>query len=385
MMRTTIITALLIPVMALPVFAQGIEPPADPLAGRLVFEAKGCLHCHALGGYGGTVGPDFARDQFLGNAADLTSALWNHIPEMNREYRRHGLTRPSLSESEMVQLMGFLYYLRYLGEPGSALRGKALLDEKGCTACHGSNSTAPDFKALEQDVSPVNLVQAMWNHGPAMQEEADARGITYPVLGPDDIADISAYLQLAVADHVRIRMTPGNPNRGREVFAAKKCTVCHSTSGEKGKLGPDFHSRDLQRSITQIASLMWNHAPMMHEHMKSERLAWPVFKGSEMADLIAYLYFLGFQDEPGNARVGRSIFEEKRCVSCHESSDKAAGPDLTHIQRPGSVIGLAALMWNHAAEMEDLLLARNLAWPQMDGNGMNNLYAYLHTHMKGGN
>lgn len=382
----TIISLLVILATAAVASAQETGLPADPLSGRLVFEAKGCLNCHSLGGYGGTVGPDFAQEQFFGSAAELASALWDHIPAMNREYRRLGVPRPTLSESEMRQLMGFLYYLRYLGEPGSALRGKRLLEEKECYACHGSsgNSAAPEFKDLKEDVSPVNLVQAMWNHGPAMQKEATERGIPYPLLGPDDVGDISAYLQLAVGDQNRVRMSPGNPSRGKTVFQTKKCTVCHSVDGGAGKIGPDFHARDLRRSITQIASLMWNHAPLMNEYMKTERVEWPVFSGPDMADLIAYLYFLGFQDEPGDAHAGRAVFEEKRCANCHEAGDPKTGPNLATIRRPASVIGLAALMWNHASRMEDLLLARNLTWPQLNGGEMQNLFAYLHTHMKAG-
>jgi hypothetical protein len=34
---------------------------------------------------------------------------------------------------------------------------------------------------------------------------------------------------------------------------------------------------------------MWNHAGQMTEMMVEENVAWPVLKGGEMADLIAYL------------------------------------------------------------------------------------------------
>ena len=34
---------------------------------------------------------------------------------------------------------------------------------------------------------------------------------------------------------------------------------------------------------------MWNHAGQMSEMMVEENVAWPVLKGGEMADLIAYL------------------------------------------------------------------------------------------------
>ena len=37
---------------------------------------------------------------------------------------------------------------------------------------------------------------------------------------------------------------------------------------------------------------MWNHASTMEERMLQESVEWPVFKGGEMADLIAYLLSL---------------------------------------------------------------------------------------------
>ena len=377
-------TILLICGIASPTVAQDLSLPSDPLSGRLVFEEKGCIRCHALGGYGGTVGPDFAEEHFFGSSAELASALWNHIPEMNRKYRQRGIERPTLTESEMLNLMGFLYYLRYLGEPGSALTGGRLLEEKGCLSCHDPASTGssvgPSFTDLEHEVSPVNLVQAMWNHVPAMQEEAYELGMAYPVLGDDDINDISAYLQIASAQGTRIRMSTGDPNEGRQTFDAKHCTACHTVDGSDDKVGPDFLATDLERSVTQIAGLMWNHGPLMREYMATEKVEWPEFSGNEMADLIAYLYFLGFWDEPGNESAGAAVMVDKGCTSCHKPDETSDAPDLASIAKPASLVDLASLMWNHAAEMEDLVLTRNMEWPELSKKEIQDLYAFLNAH-----
>lgn len=368
------------------VLAQEPGLPSDPLSGRLVFEEKGCLDCHALGGYGGTIGPDLALEHFSGSSADLAAILWNHLPEMNRKYRQVGRERPTFTESEMLNLMGFLYYLRYLGEPGSALRGKALLKEKGCLACHEQDregvSVAPGFDETETSFSPVTLVQAMWNHIPAMHEEVERLGMEYPLLHGGDISDISAYLSLASAHESRARIAPGNPVDGRNVFEAKHCSACHTVDGSSAKIGPDFRETDLNSSVTEIAGMMWNHGPLMRKHMAAEQVDWPEFFGNEMADLIAYLYFLEFQAEPGDPTAGKSVSIDKGCSTCHRDAATAPAPGFESITHPNSLVGLATLMWNHAADMEDVVLTRNMKWPELDATETRDLYAFLKTHAK---
>jgi hypothetical protein len=53
---------------------------------------------------------------------------------------------------------------------------------------------------------------------------------------------------------------------------------------------------------------MWNHGPEMWLEMKERGIERPDFNGEEMADVIAYLYFLKFVDQPGNPVEGENSF-----------------------------------------------------------------------------
>jgi hypothetical protein len=47
-------------------------------------------------------------------------------------------------------------------------------------------------------------------------------------------------------------------------------------------------------SLGMVAAL-WKHGPAMADRMRRDKVAWPRFKGSEMADLIAYLHGAEFK------------------------------------------------------------------------------------------
>ena len=96
-----------------------------------------------------------------------------------------------------------------------------------------------------------------------------------------------------------------------------------------------------------------------------------------MADLIAYLYFLVFEDKPGDPSIGERVFEDKECAWCHEKGGDGIGTDLASLRRFNSPIRMAQLMWNHAPEMEDLLEVKNEEWPKLTVAEMQDLYAYL--------
>ncbi|MEE9171090.1 MAG: c-type cytochrome [bacterium] len=383
-MRFSIQLTICVFVTAANLYAQEIELPSNPLRGRIEFEEKGCIECHSISGFGGTIAPDLGKEQYYGSFLELASIIWNHLPEMDRKYRQLKVERPNFTQDEMLNLIGFLYYLRYLGEPGSVAQGQRLLTTKGCMACHEvagkGGHVGPDFGQIQQYASPLYIVQAMWNHGPAMQEEMKESQIDYPTLTGGNIVDISAYIRQAATGNTEIRMSPGNPVRGEAVFGEKSCQNCHSVDEKEEKVGPNLSEIDLKKSVTEIAGLMWNHSPTMIGYMNEESIEWPQFEGREMADLIAYLYFLGFEDTPGDLRLGEEVFIDKGCAGCHEEGG-GLGPDLAILRRFGSPIRMIQLMWNHAPKMEDLLLSQNEEWPKLTTKEMQDLYAYLRSQL----
>jgi cytochrome c551/c552 len=382
-MRCTFYLIISIVIFVTNIFGQELKLPSNPLDGRIVFEEKGCIICHSLSGYGGSNGPDLARQKYYGSFLELASIIWNHIPEMDRKFRQLKIERPHFNKKEMSDLIYFIYYLRYLGEPGSVSNGTKLLTSKGCINCHQvsgrDGSAAPDFAKLQQFASPVYMAQAMWNHGPSMMEKMEELKINYPEISGENIADITAYIRQSTLTSTEIRMSPGNPSKGKLVFTKKGCINCHQLKSTKGKTAPILSELKLNRSVTEIAALMWNHSPTMLSFMQEESIEYPLFDGNEMADLIAYLYFLGFEDPPGDSDEGELVFVDKGCASCHEEENKGIGPDLSDLKSMKSRIMILQRMWNHASQMEDLLLIRNNQWPELTAKEMQDLSEYLKT------
>lgn len=365
--------------------------PSEPLKGRIVFEEKHCTRCHSIAGTGGDIGPDLAASYFDGTFLDLASTFWNHVPDMVVEYKRVNLAWPQFTVDEVTHLISYLYYLRYLGAPGNVARGQQHLKSKGCSSCHSvgeaGGKLGPALDRLKKYASPIYVVQAIWNHGPEMQAMMNEMGIARPKFTGQEIADIGAYIRAVSQWTMRekIYLSPGNPNDGRVVFARKRCDGCHSVHGVGGDAGPAIDDVDLGMSATGIAAIMWNHSAEMLSTMRQERITWPTFDGKEMADLIAYLYFVTFIDPPGDASQGQALFQEKQCMSCHSIGGTGGdiGPDLAERLTAGRT-GVAVLttMINHAAKMSEQVLSRGEKWPVLTGQEMRDIFAYLDATLK---
>ncbi len=171
----------------------------------------------------------------------------------------------------------------------------------------------------------------------------------------------------------------GDPIRGQALFVSKRCVDCHAVRGTGGRIGPDLGRTAVKGSFPEIAAGLWNHSVVMHERMREFRVAPPTFDGNELADLIAFLYFLNYFDEPGDPRNGKALFAEKHCIRCHAVGREGGmiGPRLDAIPRGTPPLRIAQALWNHGPAMTSAMRRMKLDPPRFRGNEFLDLVAFL--------
>jgi mono/diheme cytochrome c family protein len=356
--------------------------PGSPLEGSQLFASKGCIGCHAVHGAGGTAGPDLGRGILKRPLLDIAAVMWNHTPGMEHQFQEKRLTRPTFEPAQMASLLAFLYYLGSLDPPGDADRGAVLFRQKGCQTCHTvggqGGRVGPDLTKYSRYASPLFLTAALWNRGRAMARVMERERITRATFEGSDIPDLLAYIRSGGSGTERVYAPPGSPKRGEALFTQKRCVECHSVRGRGGKIGPDL-ATSIKGSLTQIAGAMWNHGPRMWAKMDERGIQVPPLDSQEMSDLVSYLYFLQFIDPPGDARRGAAVYKEKRCGRCHGSpGTKLVAPALTSVVlKLKTPLAVVTAMWNHAGQMTETTLEKNVVWPVRKGGEMADLMAYL--------
>jgi len=368
-----------------------VELPDNPAAGARLFAEKSCVRCHSLGGEQSRVGPDLGRIHLTGTVLDIAGAFWNHSPVMREKMRDLKIPAPTMTSREMADLVAFLtayrYYLTELGQPGDPAEGRQVFAAKGCTRCHGGkddwDKPGPSLDRYRGRFSPIYLAQAMWNHGPEMAKLMRGQSIPWPKLAGREMGDLLAYLQAGNggASAPRVYFEPGSPRRGRELFASKRCDACHAVAGKGGSGGPDLgtRGRELVGSVSAVAGVMWNHGQGMTAEFARRGIPHVKFSGQEMADVIAYLYFVNYASVTGHPERGARLFSE-RCVTCHSVGGGAVvGPDLAGPPGLDDPIAIVAAMWNHSPRMEEESRRRGMLWPRFQTGDTADLTAFLLT------
>jgi mono/diheme cytochrome c family protein len=171
----------------------------------------------------------------------------------------------------------------------------------------------------------------------------------------------------------------GDPIQGQRLFVDKGCVRCHAVRGAGGRIGPDLGRKTTRNSFYEIAALMWNHSPGMAGKMEEYRVTRAAFEEDELSDLISFLHFLNYFDEPGDPRAGRILFTEKLCVRCHKVGEEggSAGPPLDTIPRDIAPLHIAGALWNHGPEMISAIRASGLEVPKFADTEIIDLFAYL--------
>ncbi len=265
---------------------QFAERHGDAGQGRRVFRASRCDVCHGLTKPGKQGIRPVAEWPALEDALDLASALWNRAPEMRSALDAAKVPYPELTATELTDLIAYLKRLPSAQHaqtgslPPSAEIGRGIYTSKGCEGCHtGSDSleSRPTFFTFS------DLAAALWNHS-----------FRVPAKGAP-LVDVEMEQLVSYLVSMQFFEERGDPARGRKIYEAKRCGLCHD---DPSSGAPPRSAMSGRMTSFGIFAALWKHGPAMLQKMRDRKFAWPRFTGSEMADLSAYLHGLELKKRP---------------------------------------------------------------------------------------
>jgi cytochrome c2 len=151
----------------------------DVANGQKLFEKKNCTKCHSIFGKGGKIGPDLGDAISQSSVTELTALLWNHSPRMQEKMAELKLPYPYFSETEMSDLIVFLYSLNYEDKPGDLVNGEAVFDKKNCADCHFESE-----EDMQKYIAKIKMAATMVS-----------QAVPWPELSGQEIRDILSFLQ----------------------------------------------------------------------------------------------------------------------------------------------------------------------------------------------
>lgn len=181
---------------------------------------------------------------------------------------------------------------------------------------------------------------------------------------------------------------PENPAIGSEVFIRKGCINCHTILGVGGTIGPALGGARLHLSFMDLAGIMWNHSPAMERKFLEEKFRRPRFTSEEMKNLMAFLYYLDYFDQPGNPEEGKRLFQEKKCSACHSLGGKGGmalsppphPPPLDRFKQYVSPIFFVTALWNAMKNMTKAIREhhhQNMERSLFRENDLSNILSYI--------
>ena len=174
----------------------------DPAKGRQIYAEAGCAACHAINGVGGSLGPDLGQPPvYHKTVTQMAGSMWNHAPQMRQMAEVRGVTPRPLAESEILDLITYLYSLHFLDREGDAERGARLFVRKACAACHTVTGDragiGPPLRRFRDFSSPILWAEIMWTHAVSMQQQMEEMGIEWPTFEGDEMVDLITYVRAA--------------------------------------------------------------------------------------------------------------------------------------------------------------------------------------------
>jgi cytochrome c2 len=253
---------------------------------------------------------------------------------------------------------------------GDAARGEQVLREQGCQSCHLANNQsetgAQDLgrRRLHPD-TPFGLAATIWNHavgawdelgaGNSSEKSKEKTGSPEPIhrygfrvqdkpqLNENDMASLFAYFASR-----RYFEPLGDAKRGKQVFAARGCAVCHGISNRLSPEAKPVAEWQTLNDPIALVQAMWNEPSAMAKAHVARQMPFPKLDSQELTDLLLYLKNLpptrGKEERfiLTVAEDGRDVVGTPGCADCH--SGKLA------IENRTGWLGMAdivAALWNH--------------------------------------
>jgi mono/diheme cytochrome c family protein len=261
------------------------------------------------------------------------------------------------------------------GSAGNSNRGRKILEDRQCLACHSvakeGAATAADLgrRSVTSQHSPAGLAALLWSHGPSMWDQMRSRSMQISPMSKADADDLFAYFW-----SLRYFDPRGEAIRGKRLFSDKQCDACHSLTSEAvAGGGPPVADWAGLSDPELLAQQLWNHSNAMEQAMVERGMEWPEFSEQEMVDLLVYLQNLSSarddrrQLDFSSPGAGRSMFRTEACASCHtttvtsdrvrhqpvEAAMVVGGPFSKKSNKDSrghfnTITGFTAALWNHA-------------------------------------
>lgn len=262
------------------------DPAGSPERGRAVFRNKNCFRCHAvIATDAGGIGPP-VRDWLLTtDPVVFLEQMWNHGDAMLEEVDADQRRWPTLSSTEMADLMAYVFNLPGLParkarlQLGAPAAGMKVFADLKCSECHTTIQAPGDKLPLAAEGAShrtlTDLAAAMWNHRPLMEEWAEGISVEIPKFQEGQMGQLLSYL----VDEGFLE-SRGEPADGAAAFYSNGCLSCHGPGDELPKR--DYGMMDLIAGI-------WMHGPDVREAIKAKGGEWPEISAREMADIVVWL------------------------------------------------------------------------------------------------
>jgi mono/diheme cytochrome c family protein len=271
--------------------AGSSDPAGDPKAGERVYNEKGCVHCHSAGS-GGSRAPDLKGVAASGDPVAWMHAMWNHAQAMVGPITTELHTWPQFTGQQMSDLIAYVTAGAPPHQPtayrGTAEHGWKVFQVK-CIQCHsvrGKGGKAGPELGPDTDL-PFNSTQfaaVLWNHAPAMVEQARSAGVATPTLQGEELTDLLKFLT-----SLRYFEPVGSPFLGERVFVERGCARCHGNRAEGTKIAPRLRSGPNAFTTVSLATALWSHGPKMSLRADELNIPWPKLEAGDIGDLISFL------------------------------------------------------------------------------------------------